>query len=120
MPRLKNKDVLEQFNSETPHQLIQECYEKEDGDEEALGWIVKLVNLVLKTESMQFIISCSGELGFDTEALRKMLNLIFQACYKEAELIPLLNPIELEHMHDSREISALVEIVKPLNKNVWE
>lgn len=80
MPRLKHKEVLEAFNNEAPHQLITECYEKEDGDEEALGWIVKLVNLVLKTESMMLILSSSGDLGFETENVRKMLNFIFQAC----------------------------------------
>lgn len=35
-------------------------------------------------------------------------------------MIQLLNPVELEQTHDSREISAMVEIVKPVNKNVWE
>lgn len=45
---------------------------------------------------------------------------IFQTAYKEQDLISFMNPVDLSERAQPDEIQACVEIVRPLNRNVWE
>lgn len=108
LPRLRRQDVIDTFNTETPHVLIQECFEREDGDEEGNLWVEKLVQLIIKTESFKLIIASSGDLGFDGDMAKKILTWILNSCYKETELLGLPAALELVNEFDVREVSALV------------
>jgi len=79
-PRLNRKEVEDTFGFDNPQSVIQECLESEDREAEAAGIVQKLVKLLTKTKSIEHILNCSIELGFEKANVEKFLNLIILTC----------------------------------------
>lgn len=81
MPNLIRSEVIGAFNSESPQVVIQESYEKgEESEPEAIEYINKLVEMILKTTSFRLINNASVDLGFEEDSVRKYLVWVIQSC----------------------------------------
>lgn len=119
LPRIKRSRIIDSFKSENPLLVIYESIEKEDSNEEEVNELInKLVSLILETDSFKLYADC--DLGQDEENLRNFVKYVISALIRDIELRDHFSKIDSCEDYEKRQISALIEIKKPLNRNVWE
>jgi len=60
------------------------------------------------------------DLGYDEDNLRNYIKYVVSALIKDVELREHLIKLDLCEDYEKRQINALIELRKPLNRNVWE
>lgn len=98
---------------ENLHTLLPDLYDDMEKVDESKALMTKLVNVVLQSESIKLLYETSNELGIDRELVKKAIEYILEAFFKDRDLLESLGKLETYDADDTRDVVAYILLKKP-------